>query len=464
MSNQPLKNWFEDVMVQRCYFAFHFTFCAVGLIWQTWMICDLYFQYKVTTSIETFFPDEIDPHDVTFCSRFVDLLDFDQIKLETGKNWSYTLDYNITHIYHDELTVAQIFAFTPKEEKILKELSFREAGHSNIITIFGDKINDHVNIHKFLYLDNVCYKIGLRNDAGYFYSNVAVNIVSPGSFYKLKFSQALRRSQYIKVQVSLSNDFPYRSLMMTPIIHTDYDDKTGKPKTNYYTSYVQKVIVDQLLPYPYETNCHPYQGDDNEIVCTQECIRSMIMDRFGKIPYSIYIRNSSLTEKMISYLDLENNETEHTVSEIHRNCSIKTCWKKACRYSVVSTITNSRQRSGSSSITVKYIIPLLTWTRIRGSPALNPVEFVLYVLSMLSTWTGISILSMNPVAILAKVKSLLFSSRNRTYQSADRGIERYMSNDSDLLRITCRLNNLEQILKELREEKQRNSSLNTTAL
>ena len=379
---------------EKFYFLFHASLCFAGLLYQTWLICILYFQYKVTTSIEIYFPDTIPPHAVTFCTRFSDVLDFDKLNRETGRNWSYSLDYTMINRYHNELTVAQMFRYTPANHELLKKVIYRNRSH---LSELNDKeVPSKMRISKFLFLDHVCYKIGFKSNTSYTYNNVAVNLVSPGEFYKLHFSRKLIRSQYVRILLSVT--FPHRSLAINPVINRVYNETEGTVKANHFTSYVQKVDVDRLLPAPYETNCFDYKKGENEITCAHQCIEKEVMEKFAKVPYSIYIHNESLTEKVIGYLDMQNAETEKDIDDIQKDCFIKKCKKKACKSAIVSTITTSSQRPGKDeAMTVKYTVPLLNWTRIRVNASLSSVELFLYLLSIISTWTGLSIFTMNPV-------------------------------------------------------------------
>lgn len=72
------------------------------------------------------------------------------------------------------------------------------------------------------------------------------------------------------------------------------------------------------------------------------------------------------------------------------------------RYSKYS-ITYSYAVTAKDRFRVNMGVPVEPETVIKMYPALSSVEFLLYVLSVISTWFGISVISVNPLKLIARI-------------------------------------------------------------
>ena len=81
---------------------------------------------------------------------------------------------------------------------------------------------------------------------------------------------------------------------------------------------------------------------------------------------------------------------------VTRSVIVKTC-------SDALSLTTTTETEGPEFL-IQRIVPSDPSFRVTMTPALKLVEFITYLLSAVSTWTGISIMSLNPWKFLSKKK------------------------------------------------------------
>lgn len=91
----------------------------ICLTWQTAMISELYFGYKVVSGMKKRIPETVSTECINFCTRYTDLLDFERLNRETGRDWKYSIDFDDIIKYHHELKISEILNYTPSVDEIL---------------------------------------------------------------------------------------------------------------------------------------------------------------------------------------------------------------------------------------------------------------------------------------------------------------------------------------------------------
>jgi len=267
-----------------------------------------------------------------------------------------------------------------------------------------EMINKAVEIKKFLYMRYICYRIILKHESSQRLQQIVSVPENPGEIHVIEFSKALDRSHYIKIVLSPRDKFPYRELLTNNYIKRMYNTQTKKAGSNYFFGESYTMVIKSLPP-PFRENCFNFSriGFDNEVDCLQDCVKKRTMyEMDGKIPYTIAIREE-LNERVISDIDLVNTEKDNHFMKIQKECSQTICKRKSCTHSQVMTVIF--EKSGTV-FRWKHVIPGQPSFEIISYPELPPIEFIIYLLSIISTWTGLSIISLNPMDLttMAMVK------------------------------------------------------------
>ena len=380
-------------------------FSVSGLLWQLYLICDLYFQYKVSTRTTVFIPKVIQPLAVSLCISLQDIIDYGKIRKAIGGKWTLEDVVSEKQDYHqliDNLTIGQMFNFTPAEDEIVGRFLFRNESMTNV-ELTSKSCNEVLDIEKYLYMGYICYKIELKKDQPLTLRHLVATTYSSGLIRLIRFTDKLKRSDVIKITLGPLGIIPFRGLMSSPYIHREYDLKKETAKYSYFVTHHYTMDIESL-EHPYETHCRNYDSSTitNDVECTEVCIRNKTFEKFLKLPYVSLVTKSQFSAplKLLGRIDLQSKETERQFQEILSFCVQRPCWRLACKDSQVIAVTTSYRRN---YFRWKHVVPIQTSFLISSRPQLSFVEFMTYVLGTISTWTGLSIIAMNPIELLLRV-------------------------------------------------------------
>ena len=376
-----------------------------GLIWQLVSICQLYFQYKIVTRTTVFIPKIMNPMALNLCIMMSSIFDFDGIRKSTGNNWTYDAVISEEKLRNEllhDLTVEQMFKFTPQENDVVDQVGFTNSSLSSEIIVKGNDAKKLVKVDKYLYMIYACYRISYIGDEPLSLRHFASFLRSSGMIRLYKFSESFKRSDVIKFAVGPVNEIPFRGLMISPYIFREYNDSLKEAKYGYFVSHHYSMKI-ELLEYPFETLCYNYTkiGFKEETECTESCVINKTWNRFKKLPFTAAIAVSS-KNKVLSGIDLQDADTNRDFIKIQSDCANKQCSRPSCQDTQYFTVTNSFSRP---FFRWKHVVPLQTSFIISSRPQLTLIEFITYVLGTISTWTGLSIISMNPIDIAIKAWS-----------------------------------------------------------
>ena len=386
---------------RKVFGCIYLLFCLVGLLWQSSQFTSMYLKYMVSSKIVISFPKEIQPYSPNICFRYTDILDFERLNRETGRRWSYSQVPQVVRKYQHELTVAEIMTMTPRVEDIVKDVSFKT---KNSEIIFSNRTHSpmtFLEIKKYLFLEYVCYKIIIKGQKSLSYEELAVTTVGPGIIMNFDFSneEPLSRTHSLKVGFSSEQYYPYRPVTIAPVVWRDYDPNTKTVRSNVFVVHNHLFLTINLPP-PYETNCFDYLslGFVHEVECSQVCLNNRTRDILGKVPYSAVI-DDLVQMPIVSYQDMQSKTFSSKLHGIKRYCNDK-CRKTPCFDERI--ITNIQGKPGSRFKLV-YIVPQQPLISIKSRPKTNLVEFLIYIFSTISTWTGFSIMALNPFCLWNKI-------------------------------------------------------------
>ena len=406
-------------------FMFH-VFCGCGLFWQLVLLFNIYFHYKVTTFIAIASPAEIPPIATSFCSRYTDLLDFTRLNSETGRNWNYTVDGDTILTYQNEIRVSEIFKYTPAVNVILKGLMVRD--YVSIKNVFYNKssdINRLVAIKKFVYMEFVCYEVKLRHDKTMPHNYYAVTPSMPGMMYKFELSSVLDRMNAILIVLHKSSESQLRSLSHNRFIAREYEDANRTAVYSAFNSVLDQVDMN-LLPSPYESDCYDYSPQfRSEVECTQTCVMQHTLQQVNRVPVSIVLTDKTINNRIVSMLGMNDQKLVEKVNRIESMCSNDVCKRRHCFISESTTTTRAFKEAHYIIINV----PSQAWMEVEMRPEYTLVEFLTYVVSTVSIWTGLSIISFSPKKCsrmcnkwTRRRRRFLLKSRNIQVQPNDRSL------------------------------------------
>ena len=373
--------------------------CAIGMSYQLILIFRIYFEYDVSTRVDITIPSVVSPQTVTLCTHFVDVLDYNRLNRNTNRNWSFTEDLDIRHQYQNEITVEEIFHFSPENTSFVIALWLKKEKSAKWFFYNNSDFYDFVTVKRFVYLEYICYSMTPVNVSSEPYNQLAAAPYGLGVIRQYYFSDYVERSNFIVIVITDNESGLYRALLTSTYRFRYYNETTNSAHYNKFI--VREYSMEILgLPHPYKSDCFDYKsvGYEDAIDCRQDCNRNQTINKFDKLPYSLIIRKPE-PRKIVSYMDHLNEDIDKQIMEIRANCSSTFCRKQECSFH--RSITEVSVSTGTF-FTLKHILSLHPSFHITTTPHLSLVEFLTYMFSIISTWTGLSILSMNPLIFLAR--------------------------------------------------------------
>lgn len=384
------------------------TTVLIGLSYQIYQMSDLYFSYKIGTSVKIGIPKILKPQAVSLCVRYTDILEYSRLNAETGRNWSYTRDLETIFTYKDNLTLAEIFKYTPAVDKVVDMIAFRNSDSYDFTFRFGSDSHD-VEVHKYFYLAFICYRIVQTNAIPQAYTFYTVTPSVPGLISLIELSAAMNLSTIVQVSVHGSQTFPYRSLKTVPFqvrLREGQNEETGSTVYNSFAVYNVRETT-RLLPPPFESDCFDYTTTDpptsNEEQCFQICVKKIVVKETNHLPFSALMLEPDPLP-VISDLELKDRNLSSRLLEIDRYCREEVCPRTACSMDLSITKT---VLTVDKHFTIRLNSPPEPWFTIRAHAKMSLVEFLTYTLSAMGMWTGLNMMSIEPHFVLKKVKKHL---------------------------------------------------------
>lgn len=413
----------KNNLITRAVSLFFTLLCIGGLLWQLITIFNLYFQYRVSTAINVFTPEVLDPLAMTFCVKMLEITDIKKANQDLKTN------YLLKDVL-DELSIQNLFDYTPSKESVLLNVEYKTMKFFKLRNV-TENVNNHVTIQKFMQRGYVCYKISLKEEERLMYREIAVTSYSQFLVKRLTFSDIFNKVKRFKGLLGRANQLPYKEMISTvytwgmllsclsyqrDLLFLTFFLKHCTVQSEKRFTSNHMTINKILLPSPYQTDCFDYStlGFQNKHHCIEECVGEESLRSFGKVNiFSPVTKTSNL--KFISYKNLLDDDTSYKFWKIEKQCENQ-CSRSECRDEEVITLTDSTKNTTDLIVWDHMVISQISF-KITSTPTLSLVEFVVYILGSISTWTGVSVIACNPVAML---KSSLLKPRLKSPGSNDR--------------------------------------------
>lgn len=377
-----------------------------GLIYNLWSISEIFFKFQITTEISIQIPRTYEPLDVHFCVRYTDLIS-SKLKKKLLQNWNHLNVTNEIRILQYAIQLNEIFYDTPNETLLFDHVEFREKGSYELIICNSSYCNEYFNVTRFVFMEYICYQISLRSDKisqSFDLINLAVSPAFSGLSVRITFNKIFNFVQFFKVALSRPGDYPYTELAVAPQRFGDHNLMVG-----------YKSLKSKLLPSPYTSNCFDYKqiAFNSRDDCYSKCVFEKTIEKIYKLPFAV-ILDDNYNKRIVSYIDIQEKKVSQIVQSIHDQCSLK-CRKRDCYKESLTTLVMPLS-TDSETFVIATAVPSDPEVDVRTSPKMSLIEFIIFFLSSISTWTSLSIMSLNPAELFSK-ESLTRIINNFTFQN-----------------------------------------------
>lgn len=434
-------------LIQIASFLYHV--CIItGFLYQTISLSVLYFSYDVTTALRLVVPQEVNPFDMSACFRYVEVFYYENFNSDFGTNLKRD-NVNLTNVFHiqDQLSLQQIFEYTPRAFEVIDECFVRKAGFYSYERAYGENCTDYIAVNKFFLQEFVCYRFHARQSQRHLFRNPAYAITNPYTVFMVTLNQNnFRYADAIKAIVHKHGTYPRRSAAYAPVTWRNYNATSDDAVFNWFDlSYYN--VVHRRLPYPYKTNCKTSHTIDQKLYnkssdCEDDCLFTNTAARLNRVPFRTVINSTSdyVAYKPLSPIDLNTVPNYSAiVSAIEDNCTER-CRYADCesRYSV--TITSSSP-NWDNSIVFGVNVQTAPSFYITYVPMMQLISLLVYLFSLSSVYFGFAFFVLNPVAVKNRLR---YQVRNRLARKRRKTLRDYVT-----INKACCLETRRQLMSEM---------------
>lgn len=394
--------------------------CVSGTMWQLSAVCVDYFAYAVVSEVSLVKVYNIEPPAFSLCMPYVDLVDLKAlgIKKSNSPDWRNAAYQQL----QESVPVSRLFTLTPELQQFVTRAWVREQDSYRILS--GAK---NISILKYLRDDLVCYRVThpaqQANTGFYLKSHHVTYGKKGGGLLGLRLrKQDLRHVSRAIVFLHPVDMFPRGDRDYALFLSSDqsvFDDVQ-----TFWTISWSRTIQLALQP-PFVTNCRNSQvhGWENKEHCQHQCVNQRTLHSLGVGIFTTSITDRSLNYTVLSSESLLTNKSlEQLVDRFITECN-DTCWGHNCvRVNYMPLVTSTLR--DSDNIVFQVFDQNTLETRISFQAKLPFVAFLVYVLSIVGFWFGVSCLdlaeSLMALVHLKKVKQKLAGTRSGKKRTGSR--------------------------------------------
>ena len=403
--------------------------CCFGCVVHTVIVGRSYFNYPTVSSTSIFLPEMFNPRPITACLRFNDFIDLERINKDLGTNYTRKTVYQNDFDQY-KMTIAQIFNYTRDINDVIQSLWFKDAKRGWSDTITGSKIMDIVDITKYAQGEYICYKISLKEVEAMDYLEGSLINEEEQLLSEIKFSGAVSEVSVVKFMLTHKSHISSQAFMSTKKLRREFymEGNCSKAKFNFF--YISEHSIElSSLPKPFLADCRDYTviGFYDRSHCVDECIANATLQTFEKV--SLFTPVTKPNDRLSFYLhDLKQNETDQQFRKIRQDCQFKHCKNPDCNQTITVTdqIPDSTRAHERQFVVWHHLSPKVSF-KVTLSPEFCEISFVLYLMSIVSTWLGLSVLSFDPSNLFGVKKKYVAWTRKeseRQKKRVDRVIRR----------------------------------------
>ncbi|KAI1305979.1 hypothetical protein HDE_01163 [Halotydeus destructor] len=362
-----------------------------------------FFSYDTLTELTVGVPDRLVAPDLTTCFRYADLIDSAKFVAEFGVPLpGPPLDTETVAFVESQLTVEQVFRFTPDIVGLFDKCLYKTAGRHTKNYLKGSACGQVFEVYKFVLQNYMCYSFNLKNMQASFYTfkRIASGTNDAGTFYSLELTlEQFNDVARLKPILHSPNLPPYRSAAVAPLSTRFKDQSTGEMSVNQVDLTYSMLSVTSLPP-PYGTMCkhyrqHGYLSANN---CMNKCLENRTLAELHKMPFSTIIKEP-IDQKQVSTLDLQNLTLNKVYIGLENACH-RTCSSPDCFYDL--TLTKAAFEAYDSSLRFDVQVPREPLFEIVFRARIRLTELVVNLSSCFGLWFSFSVLGFNPFPVLLR--------------------------------------------------------------
>lgn len=372
--------------------------CTAGVLWQLQAICVDYFAYAVVSEVSLVKVYNIQPPALSLCLPYVEVLDTSLLRRLLRQSPQATQSDWRLRAYHqiqENVPVSQLFSATPDLSRFLTSAWVRRNNSYSVHTAA-----DSVSVRKFLRDDLVCYRVAdpaLERDPAFYHKSHHVTFGKrSGGLMGLRLNKSrLRNVTRAVLFLHPIDNFPRGDRDYALFLSTDAESPAVFDESHTFWTISWSRTLQVALEPPFTTACRNNQvlGFENKEHCQHECVQQRTLAALGKGIFTTSITDSRDNFTVLSSESLlRNRSLELLVDRLIGECN-DSCWGHNCHRVNYLPLLTSALRDDQSVVFQVFDQNALE-TRVTFQEKLPFVAFLVYLLSVVGFWFGVSCLDL----------------------------------------------------------------------
>ncbi|KAI1304134.1 hypothetical protein HDE_01918 [Halotydeus destructor] len=359
--------------------------CAAGFSYQLACLNAQYFKYVTFTRIRIQAAKKSYAPDLHICpatSQVFNTTAYNakaKVKVGNITGWREVLRFQNT------MTVAQLLEYSPSANDVIRKCTVRRPEDMGFSYLDRDECHVVFNVTKYYTLEYICYTVilkPLKDDKKYdtFRLNLAVNY--PGVYYEFTLNDIWMKLLNNFRTLSMERHYGDKSLSLAPVISRGLERNTALYNLFRVSKY--EIEYHRLLP-PYDTRCRDYLSEG--------------------LPQWHRLREpraySPVDKRPLSSHDMRNKTLALIFAAIGNSCT-RACAQVECDQTwAITTVDMEYQLDG---ILFSVVAPKEPSFLISHEAQLTIESYLIFAMSCIGSWFGLSVLSFNPITIMDRAQ------------------------------------------------------------
>lgn len=378
-------------------------FCTIGCFYQVYDISQRFFAFSVKTNILISIVKYINLPILSRCWALKEILNYDNM-LASGK---FTVSRNFDksrvedakpfssfpyfHKILDQMSVEEIFEYTPKNDKILDLSSVRYPNHYIIHPASMNPIafKKNIRVKRYIFGEKMCYMIRFHNksdDTTLYEQSLSPNF--PGLIARYKFNNTFRTPDCYSTAIHSVSSSKLFDIVFSPEKYFEHSNESTAIDVFFYP------VKSTMLPPPYTTMCKNIQKFNSSAEMLLDELRSEIFKAFNRIHtmsplYEDELHHSQAKNRIVTTLMIRNLIRNRNTSYSDKVKKIERSFN-ACEVQYHVT-RSTAHRSADPLVSIYW--PQDPQIEITTKPEWMLLDYIVYVCSSVGIWFGLSALT-----------------------------------------------------------------------
>ncbi|KAI1304137.1 hypothetical protein HDE_01911 [Halotydeus destructor] len=357
----------------------------------------LYFKYETMTMVTGQIIKHARAPNIHLCPYAFDVFDLEAYNRDN--NSSTPVKFSSTSqlsLFHSMFTIRNLFQYSPALDDVIQDCIIRKPGSNRYSRFNRSECQGRFKIAKYVVNNHICYNIRLtefENGSRYSYSRMATALTFPGMYYAFKltdrWSGKLSLFKIVSVEGRQGED---KALTTAPLVNRGVKDH--EMLYNVFSIQHSKLLNFLLLP-PYDSMCRDYvaQGLRSSAGCYNKCLYERCLKEFDRLWYATNIYEP-VDKRPLSFLEMQAEpEKIERFEEIFQNCH-RACSQRSCTSAWSLTTADLASHGNATMFTV--MLPNKPSFVMMYEPKLTIESYLIFFMSCIGSWFGLSVLSFNP--------------------------------------------------------------------